>query len=526
MGQILATYHLTCPASEVDKLSRDICLEQTVEVPERLIAGTTIEREVVATVREIVPLPFPETFAATIAYPAHLCNDQLPQLLNLLYGNISIKNNIRLVDLVLPPALLARFPGPTYGVAGVRSLLGVHGRPLLATALKPRGSTVEALAGMAGAFARGGGDLVKDDHNLVDNGVDAFVERVSRCHEAVQTANAESGGRTLYLPNLLLPVSELERAVVALARLGIAGVLVSPMLVGLDITRHLASTYRLLVMAHPAFAGTFFHDRRHGITPGVLLGTLFRLAGADIAVFPNAGGRFAFTEDECRDLQQRLQRPLGTLAPALPAPAGGMQFDNLDDMAAMYGADCVFLVGGGLLDYSPDLARSTAAFREKIAARFPATSTQATGTIASACEITPAPAALQNRLQTLLRFRDDFTWEGRPASVYKTSGKLPFKEVSRTELIGGRGERTSFDLRYFEIAPGGFSSREKHAHTHVIICLRGHGVLEAGGERLALAPNDIAYVAPLQVHQLRNQGDEPFGFLCLVDHERDRPLAP
>jgi len=33
-------------------------------------------------------------------------------------------------------------------------------------------------------------------------------------------------------------------------------------------------------------------------------------------------------------------------------------------------------------------------------------------------------------------------------------------------------------------------------------------------------------VPPDAVHQLRNEGDAPFGFLCIVDRDRDRPRAP
>ena len=35
---------------------------------------------------------------------------------------------------------------------------------------------------------------------------------------------------------------------------------------------------------------------------------------------------------------------------------------------------------------------------------------------------------------------------------------------------------------------------------------------------------DVAYVEPLEPHQLRNETDRPFGFFCIVDHERDRPM--
>jgi ribulose-bisphosphate carboxylase large chain len=36
---------------------------------------------------------------------------------------------------------------------------------------------------------------------------------------------------------------------------------------------------------------------------------------------------------------------------------------------------------------------------------------------------------------------------------------------------------------------------------------------------------DVGYVEPLKAHQLRNEGHEPFGFFCIVDHQRDRPMS-
>ena len=149
---------------------------------------------------------------------------------------------------------------------------------------------------------------------------------------------------------------------------GIAGVLAAPMLVGLDTVRTLARRYGLAVMAHPSLAGTYFHDLNHGMTPAVLLGTIFRLCGADISVFPNAGGRFSFTERECTDLAAALRAPLGALRPALPSPAGGMRIDRIGAMIQMFGLDTVLLIGGNLLQHSRDLTRSAAAFMDAIRA--------------------------------------------------------------------------------------------------------------------------------------------------------------
>jgi ribulose-bisphosphate carboxylase large chain len=142
----------------------------------------------------------------------------------------------------------------------------------------------------------------------------------------------------------------------------------------------------------------------------------------------------------------------------------------------------------------------------------------------SACDLPAAPSAATPAL--LLRAAADYTWEQRPRTTYKADETLPFRGVSRCELLGKTGEAGAFDLRYFELAPGGHTSLEKHAHTHALIALRGRGVLLVSDRRLELTPHDVAYIPPLAVHQVRNAGPEPFGFFCIVDRERDKPQAP
>jgi ribulose-bisphosphate carboxylase large chain len=71
-------------------------------VPESLVTSSQIRDQVVAKVASVTPLPGGALFAVTIDFNAALASEQLPQLLNLVYGNISIKNNIRLVELALP----------------------------------------------------------------------------------------------------------------------------------------------------------------------------------------------------------------------------------------------------------------------------------------------------------------------------------------------------------------------------------------------------------------------------------------
>ncbi|MBI4641176.1 MAG: cupin domain-containing protein, partial [Candidatus Tectomicrobia bacterium] len=122
----------------------------------------------------------------------------------------------------------------------------------------------------------------------------------------------------------------------------------------------------------------------------------------------------------------------------------------------------------------------------------------------------------------LYRFHSNYTWEHIPVEEYKP-GEGDWKSIIRQVIVGKKGESTAFELRYFEIEPGGYSSLEKHLHEHVIIAVRGKGEVLAGCERHQLAFLDTVYISPDQPHQLLNPYSEPFGFFCIVNRDRDRP---
>src|SRR5256886_7191964 len=251
-----------------------------------------------------------------------------------------------------PPELLASLGGPRYGIAGLRDLTGARGRALLCTALKPLGVSGAQLAERAYRFSLAGIDLVKDDHSLSDQPPAPFRERVQRCQDAVERANRETGGNTLYLPNVTSGVAALlERAAFA-HRTGCRGCVVNALPAGLDALRAVAAT-GLAVMSHPSLAGAFF-GADHGIAPPVLLGDLFRVAGSDAVIYPNVEGRFTLSEATCDPIHTRLRAPLGSVRPSFPVPAGGLALARVPHWLDRYGADTIFLVGGSLYA-QPDL---------------------------------------------------------------------------------------------------------------------------------------------------------------------------
>jgi ribulose-bisphosphate carboxylase large chain len=139
-------------------------------------------------------------------------------------------------------------------------------------------------------------------------------------------------------------------------------------------------------------------------------------------------------------------------------------------------------------------------------------------------------AVVSARGSRLHRFRpaasadEPHTWQGAGVQEYKQAAEHHCG-VLRTVLIGAGGEATRFQVRYFEIGPGGFTTLEHHRHEHAVVVLRGTGEVRLGESWHVVGFGDAVYVAADEVHQLRNRGSEPFGFLCMVDSERDAPVA-
>jgi ribulose-bisphosphate carboxylase large chain len=362
-SRFTVSYLLTGSEAEARAKARDICYEETVELPEDLTPAGPITEHVVGRI-ESFQAAGSELFRAGISYAIEIAKGDLTQLLNVFFGNISMKTGVKLQSLDLPAALTTGFQGPRFGRAGLRTLVGVPHRPLTAAALKPMGFSPEELAEQAACFARGGIDLIKDDHGLVDQEFCPFEERVGRCVEAVARANRETGRNSLYAPNVTTgSTGILERARKAKS-LGAGALLVVSALVGYDTVRAIADSadIGLPIIAHPSFGGSFVTSPNNGISHGVLYGQLVRLAGADISIFPNFGGRFSFTREECIEIARSCSGVMGSLKTIFASPAGGMTLDRVKETIEVYGRELVFLMGGGLHRRGPDLAENARYF--------------------------------------------------------------------------------------------------------------------------------------------------------------------
>ena len=122
------------------------------------------------------------------------------------------------------------------------------------------------------------------------------------------------------------------------------------------------------------------------------------------------------------------------------------------------------------------------------------------------------------------RHAGDFRWPGVDVLRYKQDGAAPFRDVTRQVLF--EDAELPVQLRYFEVAAGGYTTLERHEHVHNVMVIRGRGQCLVGDRAWELETHDLVNVPPMTWHQFHASPTEPLGFLCLVSAERDRPQLP
>ncbi len=370
MLRFVVTYRIFATnLDEAAERAASVALEQTVEIPRDVVPRGYVEDEIVGKVETLTEEASGQ-FLARISYSPDSVGDELPQLLNVIFGNSSILKGIKVIGIDLGATLSARFPGARFGIKGVRDRLRRPQGGLICPVIKPQGCDADTLAQIAYRCALAGADVIKDDHGLTDQHMAPFKQRCEKVAAAVAKANRERGGSCLYMPNL----AGHSEDVIDFARFakdcGAGGVLVLPGLFGFDLIRRLAADDRfdLPIMAHPSFLGSYVLSDTLGFAHSVMFGLLQRLAGADISIYPNVGGRFGFSKAECLSIAHACRQPDGVGRPIFPSPGGGMSMERAGEMKRMYGDDVVYLLGGSLLRYGERVGEAIQGMRAALAA--------------------------------------------------------------------------------------------------------------------------------------------------------------
>jgi ribulose-bisphosphate carboxylase large chain len=350
-----AIYRVRSDAPAIEARARAIAIEQSVEMPVEAIDDETIKAEIVGRVLDITDQGNGD-FAVRLALAAATVGADAGQLMNMLFGNTSLHDDVILEDVEFPANLLAAFGGPRHGPDGLRQRVGAGRRALTCSALKPQGLPPKTLADLARRFAYGGIDYVKDDHGLANQAYSPFAARVEEIAGALRAV----GTTTRYVPSLSGDLDAM-RAQIAIARAaGLDAVMLAPMVMGLANAQRLIREHpQIAFVAHPSLSGS-------RILPPLLFGKIFRMIGADAVIYANYGGRFGYSPNTCRQIARTALAEHNGLRASLPVPAGGMTIGRIREMLDFYGPDIMLLIGGDLLAARERLAEQTKAFVRQV----------------------------------------------------------------------------------------------------------------------------------------------------------------
>jgi 2,3-diketo-5-methylthiopentyl-1-phosphate enolase len=304
-----------------------------------------------------------------ISYPAANFTPDLPAILTTVFGKLSLDGEIKLVDLEFEKKMELSFPGPKYGIEGIRNLLGVHRRPLVMSIFKGvMGKDLSFFKQQLYEQAIGGVDLVKDDEILFENPLTPFEERIKASRDVLKKAEDRTGEKTLYAVNLTGRTSELKEKARKAAELGANALLLNVFAYGPDVLQELAEDNEipLPVMAHPALTGAVGSSALYGISYSVLLGKLLRYAGADLVLFPSPYGSVALKRSEALRIAEALTTESIGLKKSFPVPSAGIHPGLVPVLYRDFGKDCVINAGGGIHGHPDGAAGGARAFRQAV----------------------------------------------------------------------------------------------------------------------------------------------------------------
>ena len=311
-----------------------------------------------------------------VAYPLDLWDPgNVPQLLSGIAGNIfgmKALDNLRLVDVSLPPAYIKNFRGPQFGIDGLRKMLKVKKRPITGAVPKPKiGFSAREHAEVGYETWMGGFELLKDDENLTTTSFNRFEERIRLCAKMRDKAEKETGERKSALLNITGPTHVMAKRAKMLHDLGWEYAMIDVVTAGaagVQTLREICNDYHLAIHAHRAVHASFDRNPRHGMSM-LFLAKMMRLIGVDQIHVGTVVGKLVGTKGEVMDIEREitskilrdenydkksghpfpvLRQNWGHIKPVLPVSSGGVHPGLVPDILDILGTDICLLVSGGI----------------------------------------------------------------------------------------------------------------------------------------------------------------------------------
>lgn len=292
-----------------------------------------------------------------ISFPLQNVGASIPNLLTTVAGNlyeIQQLSGIRLLDLDLPDSFARRYPGPAFGIEGTRRLMGVSGRAMIGTIVKPSiGLSPEDTASVVRDLALAGLDFAKDDELNANAPYAPLEQRVKAVMAEVNRAADRTGRKLMYAFNITGDLEEMRRGHDLVRDAGGTCVMVAINSVGFAALSWLRNQCELPIHGHRAMYGALARHPLLGIG-FTAYQKLCRLAGVDHLHVGGFDGKFYQSNDEVRQSILDCLAPLHGGMQVVPAISSAQWAGSAVTIHRETGAtDVLHLAGGGIMAH-PD----------------------------------------------------------------------------------------------------------------------------------------------------------------------------
>lgn len=369
MADIIATYRLVKDPSKINEIADKLAIGLTVGSWTDLTAldrlhlekykGQVIDQKIVDEDKPLIEI--------TIGYPEHNVTPDFSSILTTVFGKLSLDGKVKLVNIDFDEDYIKHFPGPAFGVRGIRDALNVYKRPLVMSIFKGIiGRDEDFFRQQLLDQALSGVDIIKDDEILYDVPELPFERRIVIAKEVLKQVERETQKKVLYAVNLSGPVFDLPSKARYAAELGANAFLLNVHAYGLDVLKGIRElNLGVPILAHPSMGGALCGSDEYGLSYPLLLSKLARLSGADLILFPAPYGSvpLKFEEAELIVREALVER---VIEQAFPVPSAGIHPGMVKQLIDDFGKDIVINAGGGIHGHPGGAIEGGRAFRQAI----------------------------------------------------------------------------------------------------------------------------------------------------------------
>ena len=306
----------------------------------------------------------------TLSWPLSNMGPSLPNLMATVAGNLfELKqfSGLRIVDLRLPDAFAAAYPGPKFGIEGTRRLTGVADRPLIGTIIKPSvGLGPNETAALVDQLAAADIDFIKDDELQGDGPHGPFDQRVDAVMRVVNDHADRNGRKLMFAFNVTGDLEEMRRRHDHVLECGGTCIMISLNSVGLTGMIELAKFSRLPIHAHRNGWGSLSRNPWLGWSY-IAWQKFWRLAGADHMHVNGLSNKFCESDDSVIASARECLTPMFVNKPciAMPVFSSGQSAKQVPDtLKALGTSDLIYAAGGGIMAHPDGPAAGVASLKE------------------------------------------------------------------------------------------------------------------------------------------------------------------